>query len=74
MSETDVPNPFQAARRMAALSVMLQAADLIEAWPTLNEMQARRVLDINGSRIAVQMLAAGVNAALAILREEGAIS
>lgn len=74
MSDKPVPNPFEAARRIAALSVMLQSHDLTDAWPTLTEMQARRVLDLHRSSIAVQMLAAGVQAALTILRQEGAIS
>lgn len=74
MNDKPIPNPFEAARRIAALSVMLQPHDLIEAWPTLTEVQARRVLDLHRSSIAVQMLAAGVEAALTILRQERAIS
>ena len=39
MNDKPIPNPFEAARRIAALSVMLQPHDLIEAWPTLTEVQ-----------------------------------
>ena len=69
-----VPNPFESARRRAALSVMLQAADLIDAWPSLTAAQAQRILDNNGSAIAVRMLAAGIETAIAIVKQEGALS
>lgn len=74
MSDNTVPNPFDAARSTAAFSVVLQPHDLIAAWPSLTETQARRMLELHRSAIAPQMIAAGVQAALAILKQEGVAS
>jgi hypothetical protein len=71
MSDSDVPNPFKSATRISALSVMLNFSDIIDACPYLTAADVERLFKQNGSRIAVQMIAAGVTAAIEIIQEEG---
>jgi hypothetical protein len=71
MSNTDVPNPFTSAKRITAVNVMLKPGDIVGAWPSLTIAEAEHLLDQNGSRIAGQMIAAGVNAAIEIIQHEG---
>ena len=71
MNDTDTPNPFTSARRVAGIAVMLKASDIIEVWHSLTLEQAERVLDVHDSTIASQMLAAGLDAAVRIIEQEG---
>ncbi|HEY1686480.1 MAG TPA: hypothetical protein VGG19_17080 [Tepidisphaeraceae bacterium] len=71
MNHSDVPNPFTSAKRISAVSVMLKPSDLVDAWPSLTVAEAERLIDLNGSRIAMQMITAGVNAAIEIIQQEG---
>ncbi len=63
MSDTNLPNPFECARRIVGVNVLLQPQDIISVWHSLSLEQAERLIDIHGSTIAVQMLAAGIDAA-----------
>jgi hypothetical protein len=71
MSESDVPNPFTSAKRIKAVTVMLKAADIVGAWPSLTIAQAERLMELNDASIAVQMFAAGLDAAIEIIKREG---
>ena len=71
MSNENVPNPFASAKRVVALNVTLKAADLIDAWPDTSVETAKRIFDQNGAKIAERMIAAGVEAAIDIIINEG---
>lgn len=71
MSESNVPNPFESARRIVGINVTLAPHDITEIWHSLTEEQVARLFDRHGSSIAVQMLAAGTQAVIQIIEQEG---
>lgn len=71
MNDANLPNPFHCARRVPGVSVLLKPEDVMNASETTSRAQAERLLEENGTTIAAQMLAAGLEAAVTILREEG---
>jgi hypothetical protein len=74
MSESKSPNPFKCARRSKGITVTLAPSDITEVWHSLSVEQAERLLDVNGATIAVQMLAAGIDAAVELIKQDGAAS
>ncbi|HEY1683540.1 MAG TPA: hypothetical protein VGG19_02155 [Tepidisphaeraceae bacterium] len=74
MNHSDVPNPFTSAKRISALSVMLNFSDIIDVYPNLTATDVERLFKQKGSRIATKMIAAGVDAAIEIIEQEGAKS
>jgi hypothetical protein len=71
MSDANLPNPFECARRIVGVNVLLKPQDIIDVWHSLSLEQAERLIDMHGSTIAAQMLAAGINAAVQIIQQEG---
>lgn len=74
MNNKDTPNPFTSARRIAGITVMLKPSDIIEVWHSLTLEQAERLLDVHSSTIASEMLVAGMDAAIRIVKQEGKLS
>lgn len=74
MNNSEVPNPFTSAKRISALSVMLNFSDIIDVCPHLTAADVEQLFKQNGSRIATRMIAAGVTAAMEIIQQEGAQS
>lgn len=70
MSEEEMPDPFKSARRVSGISVLLRPEDVMEAWGTISRAQAQRLFGAHGETIAAQMLAAGVEAAATLIRQE----
>jgi hypothetical protein len=73
MSDANLPNPFECARRIIGVNVMLKPQDIVDVWHSLSLEQAERLLDVHGSGIAAQMFAAGMNAAVEIIKRDGAL-
>jgi hypothetical protein len=71
MSESNLPNPFECARRIIGVNVMLKPQDIVDVWHSLTLDQAERLLDVHGCGIAAQMLAAGMSAAVEIIKRDG---
>jgi hypothetical protein len=71
MSDTNLPNPFDCARRIVGVNVLLKPQDIINVWHSLSLEQAERLFDIHGSAIAAQMLVAGIDAVVQIVKQEG---
>ncbi len=71
MSESELPNPFECARRIIGVNVMLRPDDITDVWGSLSKQQAETLLDQHASSIAAQMLTAGISAAVQIIRQEG---
>ena len=73
MSKQNLPNPFECARRIHGVSVLLKPEDVMDTGtgPVLSRAEAERLLDEHGSTIAAQMLVAGINAAVDIISEQG---
>jgi hypothetical protein len=71
MSESKAPNPFECAKRLIGMNVVLKAADIVHAHPGVSLAGAERVLDRHASVIAAQMLRAGICAAVEIITREG---
>ena len=74
MSESNIPNPFECAGRVVGVTVTLKPSDITEIWHSLTLEQAERLLDVHGSSIAAQMLAAGMDAAVDMIQRDGAAS
>lgn len=73
MSEANLPNPFECARRVVGVNVMLKPEDIMRVW-SITRNQAERLLDVHAPSIAAQMLAAGMDAVVEIIKQEGAAS
>ena len=73
MSKQKLQNPFECARRIHGVSVLLKPEDVMGtgAGPVLSRTEAERRLDEHGSAIAAQMLVAGINAAANLISEQG---
>jgi hypothetical protein len=71
MSESELPNPFECARRVIGVNVILRPDDITDVWGSLSKQQAEKLLDQHASSIAAQMLTAGISAAVQIMRQEG---
>jgi hypothetical protein len=71
MTDANVPNPFQCARRIPGVIVMLKPRDVIDVWHSLTVEEAEHLLERHGLTIAAQMLTAGVNIAVEIIKHEG---
>jgi len=73
MSKQNLPNPFECARRIHGVSVLLKPEDVMDigTGPVLSRVEAERLLDEHGPTIAAQMLVAGINAAAHIISEQG---
>jgi hypothetical protein len=71
MSKSELPNPFECARHIIGVSVMLRPDDITDVWGSLSKQQAETLLDQHASSIATQMLTAGISAAVQIMRQEG---
>ena len=73
MSKQNLPNPFECARRIHGVSVLLKPEDVMGsgAGQVLSRAEAERLLDEHGPAIAAQMLVAGIDAAASILSEQG---
>jgi len=70
MSESKPPNPFECACRLVGVTVTLAQSDITDVWHSLSSEQAARLLDTHGAEIAAQMLVAGVEAAVEIIKRE----
>lgn len=71
MSDDMLPNPFKSARRVPGISVMLKPEDVTNAWGTMTRDKAAQLLDEHGSTIAARMLAAGIEMAFDLARDNG---
>jgi len=71
MSELKMPNPFESAKRIVGVDVILKPDDIFHACPIVSLAEAEKVLDRHGSAIAAQMLRAGICAAVEIITHEG---
>ncbi|MGB7158989.1 MAG: hypothetical protein WBD40_13030 [Tepidisphaeraceae bacterium] len=71
MSERHLPNPFECARRVGGVNVQLKPEDVMNVWGMISGAEAERLLDEHGTEIAAQMLAAGIDAAVTIMRAKG---
>ena len=73
MSKEKLPNPFECARRIHGVSVLLKPEDVMDTGtgPVLSRAEAERLLAEHGPTIAAHMLVAGINAAVAIISEQG---
>jgi len=74
MSEPNLPNPFESAKRVSGVHVRLRPEDLMNAVPGLRIETVQRLLDRHGGTIAAAMLNAGIEAAIEISKQEGARS
>ena len=72
MSEPNLPNPFESAKRVSGVHVRLRPEDLMNAVPALRPETVQRLLDRHGGTIAAAMLNAGIEAAIEISKQEGA--
>lgn len=71
MKEGRLPNPFECARRVVGVNVQLRPEDVMNVWGMISRAEAERLLDEHGAEIAAQMLAAGIDAAVTIMRAKG---
>jgi UTP-glucose-1-phosphate uridylyltransferase len=71
MSELKMPNPFECAKRIVGVNVMLKPDDIVHACPSVSLATAELFLDMHASIIAVQMLSAGLSAAVEIIKQQG---
>ena len=71
---SDLPDPFKCAKRIAGVSVLLRPEDIVNACPGVVRERVDRLLDRHGGTLAAAMLAAGIEAAAQIIRQEGASS
>lgn len=71
MSELKMPNPFECAKRIAGINVVLKPDDIHHTQPGVSLADAKQVLDRHASAIAAQMLKAGICAAVEIITREG---
>jgi hypothetical protein len=74
MSELKPPNPFECAKRIIGVNVMLKPDDVVHAWPSITLADAEYLLDHHASSIAAQMLNAGIRAAVEIIKQQRAAS
>ena len=72
MSESNLPNPFESARRVSGVNVRLRPEDLVSAMPSIGIDTADRLLDRHGGTLAAVMLNAGIEAGIEIIKQEGA--
>ena len=71
MSELKMPNPFECAKRIVGVNVMLKPDDIVHACPSFSLADAEYLLDHHVSFIATQMLSAGLRAAVEIIKQQG---
>ncbi|HEY8668171.1 MAG TPA: hypothetical protein VIL86_16100 [Tepidisphaeraceae bacterium] len=71
MSDPQPPNPFEAAQCLSGVYARLRPDDIVNAWPGVTRERVDRLLDRHGGTLAGAMLAAGIDAAVEILRREG---
>ena len=71
MSNDDLPNPFDCARRVPGITVMLKPENVTSVGGAMTRDEAARLLDQHGPTIAARMLAAGVETAFNLAREAG---
>ncbi len=74
MSEPNLPNPFEFAKRVSGIHVRLRPEDLVTAMPSIGIEVVGRVLDRHGGTLAALMLNAGIEAGIEIIKQEGAAS
>jgi hypothetical protein len=72
MTVSKAPNPFECARRIIGVNVMLKPDDIVQTGVTLGD--AERWLDDCASIIAAEMLSAGIRAAVEIIKQQEATS
>lgn len=70
MNNNNVPNPFASAKRVPGLTVTIKPSDVTDFCAGLSIAKAEMLLKEHASLIAVQMIAAGINAAAEILHQE----
>ncbi len=70
MTNQPVPNPFECARRVVGINVLLKPEDIM-CDPSITRQQAEQLLDRHASSIALRMLDAGRGAAVEIAKQEG---
>lgn len=66
-----LPNPFETARRVCGITVLLRPEDVSDVWNSISPDGVARLFSLHGERIASVMLAAGVTAAVEIIKQEG---
>jgi hypothetical protein len=71
MSELKMPNPFECAKRVVGVNVMLKPDDIVHACPSFSLADAEYLLNHHVSFIAAQMLSAGLRAAVEIIKQQG---
>jgi hypothetical protein len=71
MSDLKPPNPFERAKRIAGVNVMLKPGDISHACPGFSVADAEYLLDLHATSIAAQMLNAGLRAAVEIVKRDG---
>ncbi|MBA3777085.1 MAG: hypothetical protein H0X11_11700 [Betaproteobacteria bacterium] len=71
MSESNLPNPFETAKRVSGVSVRLRPEDLTHAMPGVGMEIVERLLNRHGGTLAAVMLSAGIEAAIEIIHQEG---
>jgi hypothetical protein len=74
MKEKKPLDCFECATPIAGIEIMLTPADIKKLVPALTVAQAGEFLQKHYAPIAVQMLAAGMEAALQIAQRKGALS
>ena len=71
MSDLQPPNPFDAAKRQSGVYARLRPDDIAHACPGVTRERVHRLLDRHGGTLAAAMLAAGIEAAVEIMHQEG---
>lgn len=69
MNNEKAPNPFTYAKRVPGLTVTIKPSDITDFCPGLSIVEVEALLSQHAPLIAVQMIAAGINAAVQIIQE-----
>jgi hypothetical protein len=72
MNESKAPNPFECAKRVVGVNVVLKPDDIVRASPKVSIADAEELLNRYGARIAAEMLNTGIRTALNIIKEGSA--
>jgi hypothetical protein len=71
MSENDLPDPFQSAKRVPGIHVHLRPEDLLRSDSTFDRTVVAQLMERHGGTLAAAMLSAGIEAAIDIREREG---
>jgi hypothetical protein len=69
MNNSDLPEPFRSARRIAGIHVELTPADLTRERPDVSLEMAGWLMEQNGEEVATLMLTAGLEALVRIVQQ-----